>query len=417
MAVDLRLSEDQLQGRRAAREFAATHLSGVAAAIEGLPTPEERFRATRPFYREMVRAGFLKSLIPAADGGAGTSLLDLALAGEEISGTDVNVSCGLFSSGLALQPVIGYGSDEQRARLLAPFLTDDGTPLASFAFSEVGGSANFDSTDPAAGITTTARRDGDEWVISGHKQFTTNGSGWDGAGPDLFTVVCRTDPALPPAESLAVIAVPGRSPGVRVGPALDTMGHRAALSPRVSFDAVRVRADNILGSPGDGLAIVTRTFTWSAAMVGSGCVAVMQTAFDAALEFARTERRGGSVPIIEHQSVGYKLADAKIRIEAARRLTWAACHAFDTTGDLELPVASKVFASETAVEVVQSLMSVVGIESYGHELPFARLLQDALAFPLYDGGNQGVRRRQLHDLLRTPSYDSRSATEGGAAAR
>ena len=153
------------------------------------------------------------------------------------------------------------------------------------------------------------------------------------------------------------------------------------------------------------------SFTGTAALVGVFGVAMMRAAFDYAWRFARTERRGGLVPIIEHQAVGYALADAKTRIEAARYLSWKACHALDAGSPhaLELAVQAKIFGSETAVDVITGLMKVVGIESYDREKPLARILQDALVLPLFDGGNLGVRRRQLHDLLRESDYDPLAA--------
>jgi butyryl-CoA dehydrogenase len=140
----------------------------------------------------------------------------------------------------------------------------------------------------------------------------------------------------------------------------------------------------------------------------------MRAAFDHAWRFARTENRGGAVPIIEHQAVGYALADAKTRIEAARYLSWKACHALDPQSphSLELAVQAKIFGSETAVSVITDLMKVVGIESYDRDQPLARILQDALVLPLFDGGNIGVRRRQLHTLLRQPDYDPLAAAGG-----
>ena len=126
-----------------------------------------------------------------------------------------------------------------------------------------------------------------------------------------------------------------------------------------------------------------------------------------ALTFARTERRGGAVPIIEYQAVGYALADAKTAIEAVRTLSWRAAHAVDahTPGALELALHAKVFGSETAVRIITDLMRVVGVDSYDHEAPLGRLLQDALALPIFDGGNIGVRRRQLHSMLKRPDYE------------
>lgn len=414
MTVDFTLSAEQLDMRKGAREFARTVVSKVRPAVDGLATPEERFYATRPFYREAVEAGFIKGLIPPEDGGTYSGLLDQVISGEEVAAVDMSLPCTIFSVGLGLQPVIQFGTREQKARMLAPFLDQSKDAMAAFAFSEVGGSGSFDSDDPAAGIQTTAVLDGDQWVINGRKQFTTNATGWDGNGADLFTVVCRTDMSTPASESLAVIAVEGPQPGITFHGSQDTVGHRAALSPIVHFDNVRVPAANILGAPGDGLEILARTFSWTAPMVGCGSIGVMRAAFDCALEFARTDRRNGSGPVINHQAVGFLLVDMKMRLEAARNLTWRAAHTYDVSGGLsqELPVMAKVYCSELAVQVVYDAMRVVGVESYSDAYPLAAILQDALALPLYDGGNLGIRRRQLHDFLRAESYDSLASAEG-----
>ncbi|MGD9922722.1 MAG: acyl-CoA dehydrogenase family protein, partial [Pseudorhodoplanes sp.] len=114
---------------------------------------------------------------------------------------------------------------------------------------------------------------------------------------------------------------------------------------------------------------------------------------------------------IEHQAVGYALADAKTSIEAARYLSWRACHAVDTQSPAadELAIQAKIYGSETAVRVITDLMRVVGVDSYDREVPLGRLLQDALALPIFDGGNMGVRRRQLHTMLKSPDYDPLAA--------
>ena len=249
------------------------------------------------------------------------------------------------------------------------------------------------------------------WIVSGEKHYTTNGWGWDGRGAHLYTVVCRTDPAKGARGSLAVIAVPGDAPGVHVVEAYDKMGHRGVITPRVHFEDVRVPADFLIGKPGDGLDIVSRTFSWTAALIGAACVGVMRRAFEIALDFARSEVRLGTAPVIDYQNVGYMLADVKMRIEAARYLTWKACHSLETTGDQELAIETKVYCSELAVQVVYDAMRIVGVESYTKRTPLERLMRDALVFPLYDGGNTGIRRRQLHAMLREPGYDSMRAAE------
>jgi alkylation response protein AidB-like acyl-CoA dehydrogenase len=419
MAIDFSLSDSQVKLQSNARDFASHVLGRVKDTISNIPKPDDRFYATRPFYEKMVEAGFLKALIPTEDGGTGMSTVDFAIATEELAAVDINVPSALLSTGLGLGAIVRFGSTEQRRQFLPPFLSTSGARLASLAFTEVTGGSNFDSPDPNVGVRTFARRDGDQWVISGQKHFTTNGTGWDGKGADLFTVVCRTDPSKPPQESLAIIVVPGDSPGIEIAGILDTVGHRAVISPRIHFNEVRVPAANIIGKPGDGIAMTAKVFAWTAALIGAACTGVMRAAFDCAFKFAKTDNRSGPVPIIEYQNAGYMLADLKMRIEASRYLAWKACHYFDSTGGdgLEMAVIAKVYCSELAVQVVYDAMRLVGVDSYTDMLPLAALMQDALCFPLYDGGNMGVRRRQLHTLFRTPGYDPMAAAENRLSRR
>ncbi|MGN1285986.1 MAG: acyl-CoA dehydrogenase family protein [Bradyrhizobium sp.] len=418
MPIDFTLTKEQRELQMSARSFARTVLSGVADATRHLATPAERFAATRPFYEKVVKAGFLRRMIPAPLGGEGTGVFDMAIVAEEFQSVDVNVSLTLFGSLLGLMPVMLAGSPAQQKTLIAPFLERARAPLAAFAFSEPGGSANFASPVPGTGLRTAAHLDGEDWVISGAKQWVSSATGWDGNGADLICVVCRTDPAAAPDSAISVIAVPrsaGGIKGIALERAADLMGHRAHLTPRFRLEQVRASRDNVLGGVGSGLQLVEMSFAGTAALVGVFGVALMRAAFDYALNFARSEHRGGAVPIIEHQAVGYVLADAKMAIEAARYLSWKACHAMDSNapGAFELALHAKVFGSETAVKVITDLMRVVGIESYDHQCPLAGLLQDAMAYPLFDGGNMGVRRRQLHALLKSPEYDPLTAS--GAA--
>ncbi|GEL20685.1 hypothetical protein PA7_45220 [Pseudonocardia asaccharolytica DSM 44247 = NBRC 16224] len=137
------------------------------------------------------------------------------------------------------------------------------------------------------------------------------------------------------------------------------------------------------------------------------------------MQIARTERALGSEPIISHQVVGYSLADIKTRIEAARYLTWKSCHHLDQTEgtEEELAIMTKVFASEAAVQCVYDAMQVVGVNSYAKDrTTLERLMRDVLVLPIFDGGNMGVRRRQLHNILMQPGYDPMLAAEGRRSA-
>jgi nitroalkane oxidase len=406
MAIDFTLTPSQRHLQLESRRFAADVLSGVATS-EFLPTPEERFLATRPIYEAIVAAGFLRKCIPAQAGGENAGLVDMAIMAEEFYCRNASVTLTMFGTVLGLFPILLAGTPEQRARMLAPFLRQNGAPLAGCCSSEPGGSANAGSLPPGEGVRTVARLQNGGWIINGRKKWVSSATGWDRQGADILTVVCRTDPDAPPERAISVIVVERPASGFVFERAIDTVGHRAHLVPQFSFVDVSVPRHNLLGEEGHGLALTAASFTGTAALVGIFGVALMRTAFDFALHFARTERRGGIHPIIEHQAVGYALADAKTMIESARYLSWRACHAVDTQSPAadELAIQAKIYGSETAVRVIVDLMRVVGVDSYDHETPLGRLLQDALALPIFDGGNIGVRRRQLHTMLKRPDYE------------
>jgi nitroalkane oxidase len=256
MGIDFRLSAEQIGLREAARNFATTVLKDVRTTIRQYGKPDERFYATRPFLKKAVDAGFVKGLFPKEFGGTEVSTLDFALAAEELAAVDVNVPSTLLGNGLCVKPVVMFGTEEQKRRFIPDFI-EDGTRLGALAFTEVTGGANYDAVDPRFGVRTFAIRDEDELVINGEKHYTTNGTGWDGKNCHLYAVVCRTDSNKSPQESLAVVMVPGNTPGVKVTGLLDTVGHRATISPRMKFENVRVPVGNMIGKPGDGIKIVS----------------------------------------------------------------------------------------------------------------------------------------------------------------
>jgi len=327
---------------------------------------------------------------------------------------NASVTLTMLGTVLGLLPILLGGTPEQSSRLLAPFLRKSGVPLAGFCSSEPGGSANAASPPPGEGVRTVAKLHGDRWVINGRKKWVSSATGWDRKGADVLCVVCRTAPDAPPEKAISIIAVERPASGIVFERAIESVGHRAHLTPQFGFENVSAPRHNLLGEEGGGLALTAASFTGTAALVGILGVALMRAAFDFALQFARAERRGGVHPIIEHQAVGYALADAKMMIEATRYLSWRACHAVDTRSPAadELAIQAKIYGSETAVRVITDLMRVVGIESYDHEAPLGRLLQDALALPIFDGGNMGVRRRQLHTMLKRPEYEPLLASGG-----
>jgi alkylation response protein AidB-like acyl-CoA dehydrogenase len=370
-----------------------------AEVATGVPYPQN-LAAVRERAKE---AGLWNLFMPDERFGPGLKNWEYGLLCEEMGRSPMAApmafNCSAPDTG-NMEILAEHGTSEQRERWLEPLLEGKIRSCFSMTEPEVSGS------DPTL-LQARAELDGDEWVINGAKHYTTNGSGWDRELPDVITLVCRTDPDKPPQESLAVIVVEKGTPGVEITGIIDTIGHRATISPRLEFTNVRVPAGNILGRPGDGMEIVKTAFSWTCAPIGAACVGRMRAAFDYAYEFAKTDNRSGPHPVIEYQNAGYMLADLKIRIEAARYLTWKAADHFDKTGgkDRELANIVKVFASETSVQVVYDAMRLVGVDAYTDLTPIAGIMQDVLCFPVYDGGNMGVRRRQLHEMFQNPTYD------------
>ena len=404
MSVSFTLSPEQEQLKTVARGFAEEHLRDLADAVRAEPDPLRRAGLARPVFEKAVAAGFLKGFIPVPFGGAASSGVDAAILIEEWAAHSPDFVISMAGPLIALAPVYEVGTPEQIERLVAPFLSDHGAPVAAMAYSEPGGSANFDAPEPAEGTRTTAVLDGDSWVINGSKAWASHLPGWDGDGPDVMTIVCRT----PGGVSLIVAEREHLAGHIEVEHVYDLPGLAGCLTARIRLVDVRVPKANLLGAEGQGVALTRNAFIGSGASIGTFAVAAMRQAFDVAHRFALTEKRGGAVPVIDHQAVSDALADAKSRIEAVRLLSWRALDAAlsQHPSALEWALHAKVFGSETGVEVITSLMQVVGVSAYDKDFPLLRHLNEALAYPVIEGSNIGVRRRQMHDLLRAPDFDA-----------
>lgn len=408
MTVSFLLTPEQEQLKAAARGFAREHLRDLAAATRAEPDPLARARLLRPAFESAVAAGFLKGLIPVPFGGTAAGGVDAAVLIEELAAQSPDFVISMAGPLIALAPVYRVGTPEQVERFVRPFLADSGAPLAVMAFSEPEGSANFDAEGPGQGIRTTAVPDGDEWVVNGRKAWASHLCGWDGDGPDVMTIVCRT-----PAGISLVVAERAHLAGrIEVEQYYDLPGLQGCLTTRVRLTDVRVPRGNLLGEEGRGAELTRDAFLPSGASIGVFATAAMRRAFEVAYRFALTEKRGGPVPIIEHQAVSDVLADAKGRIEAVRLLAWRALDAVMSMhpSGPELALHAKVFGSETGVEVINDLIKIVGVTAYDEEFPLVRHLMDALSYPIIEGSNVGVRRRQLQAMFRAPGYDPLAAS-------
>ncbi|GAY10498.1 acyl-CoA dehydrogenase family protein [Pseudonocardia sp. N23] len=411
MAVSFTLSPAQQQLVHVARAFADEQLRPLADAVRAEPDPLRRALLARPAFEKAVASGFLKGLIPVPFGGAAGGGVDAAILIEEWAAQSPDFVISMAGPLIALAPVYEVGTPDQIRRFVAPFLADSGAPVAAMAFSEPDGSANFDAPPPAEGTRTVAVPDGDHWVVNGRKQWASHLPGWDGDGPDLMTIVCRT----PGGVSLVVAEREHLAGHIEVEQYLDLPGLAGCMTARVRLHDVRVPRANLLGAEGQGPSLTRNAFFASGASIGTFATAAMRQAFDVAHRFATTQRRGGTEPIIAHQAVSDVLADAKGRIEAVRLLSWRALDAVlsqDPAGP-ELALHAKVFGSETAVDVINDLVKIVGVTAYDKQFPLVRHLNEALAYPVIEGSNAGVRRRQLQTMLAAPGYDPLAAAGMG----
>ena len=410
--IDFELSPEQRKLQLDARAFAKTHLTDLRSKMVGLDAAG-RFEVTKSAYEAAVKAGYLKLQVPPPLGGTMNSLVDVAIVAEELIAVESSLPLSVLSTGLGLMGLLFFGTPQQYEKFLPKFVNGEGAPLAGLSFSEPDGTANYHNTDPSKGFKTEAKLDGDEWVINGRKIWTPHAAGWGGNMADLLAVAARVDKGKSPQEGLSMFLVPGNTPGVIIEENIEAVGQPGAVCCIVRYENVRIPKENILGEVGMGIMIAETAFTATAGLVGVMAVGVARKAFGIALEFARTQTRGGSVPIIQHQNVATILSDMKAKIEAARYLSWKACWNFDRSmgQSQELSIMNKVFSSELMVGVITDAMRVVGVESYRQHTGLMELLQDAMVYPLFDGGNVGVRRLQLQRILSAEGYDPMAAAE------
>ena len=310
-------------------------------------------------------------------GGTGTGTLMALVAIEEIS--KVCATSGLI---LAVQELgsLGLklaGTREQQERYL-PRLAS-GEWLCAYALTEAG------SGSDSAAMRTTARHDGDEYVLDGGKRFITN------AGvANLYTVFAKTDPGAG-HSGISAFLVEADAPGFEVARLEPKMGISGSTTGELVFDGCRVPAENLLGAEGEGFRIAMRILDRSRPGVAAQGLGIAQGATDFALEYAKTRETMGK-PIAQHQLIAAKLADMETRCEAARGLLYRFGRMVDEgASDEELTKASamaKLYCTDVAMEVTTDAVQVLGGYGYIKEYPVERMMRDAKITQLYEGTNE-----------------------------
>jgi len=411
MPIDFTLTDEQRAIQATARRFAQSELKPVVDEADKVADPWEAFLMTKAVYQRAYELGFAMAFIPAEYGGAGASNVDFQIVAEEICAVDPGFACTILVNGLTLLPILWFGSEEQKVEWLCKATSDPHKSfLGGWIVSEPSGTANFDHRGGLpAGITTTATYDkaNGEYVLNGRKMWNTNGCGWDKNGADVSVVIARTDTDVGGDKGLSALIVPRGTKGYVTTGVLDTMGHRTTVQPELLFEDCRIPENYLLpGTAGHGDLCITKAFTWSGPVAGIAAVGVMRAAFEYALDWCRNYAAAGTDPIIQHQNAGYMLANLKMKVEAARYLSWKAAHYLDDhDGEGQEGAAiSKIFCGELAVQALTDAMRLMGINSYLRDYPMEKYMRDALCFPIYDAGNMGMQRRRLHGIMADPDY-------------
>jgi alkylation response protein AidB-like acyl-CoA dehydrogenase len=320
-------------------------------------------------------------------GGVSGELLSLCLAIEQIARVCVTSSLILAVQALAARPIVKAGTEEQKRRWIPDLAA--GKRLAAFALTEAGAGSD------AAAVRTTARREGNEYVIEGSKRFITNGG-----AADLYSVFALTDPDAPKGKGISCFVVEGDSRGFSVPRLEHKMGIRGSPTAELLFDWVRVPADHLLGAEGQGYALALDTLQHSRPGIAAQAVGLAQGATDVALGYARTRMQFGK-PIGEFQMVQAMLSDMATRTEAARHLLYHACVEIQAGSPhaMRWAAMAKLFAGDTAMAVTTDAVQVLGGYGYTADYPVERMMRDAKITQLYEGTQQIQRLVIARDLL------------------
>ena len=364
------LDEAHRQFRDTLAKFAADRIAPNAAEADREATyPQKSFDACVEL--ELPALG-----IPIEYGGAGADMVTQAIMAEELARVCASTSLTILISKLSMLPVVNWGTEALKRRYVPRVAS--GEVQGSYCLSEA------DAGSDVASMKAKAVRDGDHYLLTGTKYWITN------AGiSDLYTVFAVTDPAAG-RRGISCFVVEADW-GVEVAPHEDKMGLRGSPTAAVSFDQVRVPADNLVGEEGMGFTIAMHTLDRSRPTIGAQAVGIAQGSIDCAAGYMQ-ERRAFGKPIADLQGLRFMLADMAMRTEAARTMVYRACSLIDS-GDPEgeltkIGAMAKCLASDTAMAVATDAVQLLGGYGYVKDFPVERFMRDAKITQIYEGTNQ-----------------------------
>jgi len=370
--VDFKLSEEQEMLRELANEFAAENVRPNA----------EHWDENSEFPMEAIEVahdlGLMNLHVPEAYGGMGMGCLDEVIVQEEFAWGDPGFATAAYSNGLTAAPIITGGTEEQKAKYLGRLT--EAPRIAAYAVTEPGAGSDV------ASISTTAVKDGDDYVINGSKMWIT------GAGKaDWFFVLAYTNKDAG-YKGMSAFIVEAGTDGVTLGKKENNMGQRASDTRSINFENVRVPAANLVGGvEGNGWFNAMKAFDLSRPNIAAHATGISRAAFEHALQYA-DERETFGKKLHQHQAIQFMLADMKTKIEASRALTWKTAWESDQgIRNTESAAHAKRFAADTAMEVTTDAVQVFGGYGYSEEYPVARLMRAAKVMQIYEGSSQVQR--------------------------
>ncbi len=353
-------SEEHEMLRAQVRRFVEEEIKPHALAWE-----EQGF-TPREVLRKMGALGFLGIRYPAEYGGSEMNTLGSVVLAEELgrstfSGVAITV---LVHTDMASVHIFNTGSKAQKDRFMPDIVA--GKKIVAVAVTEPGAGSDV------KGIRTTARRDGDHYVLNGTKMFITNG-----VYGDLYCVAARTDPGAKPSQSVSMILVEKGTPGFRVGRALDKHGWRSSDTAELIFEDCRVPAENILGEEGHGFYSIMKNFQNERTMIAAMATGEAEAALEITLDWVR-DRRAFGAPLWDKQAIRARLAMLAAKVEAGRQLVhhaaWLDARGFDAVKEVSM---AKAYCGELVNEVMYACVQFHGGMGFMRESAIERMSRDA----------------------------------------
>lgn len=373
------LTEEHEMIRKMVRDFAENEVAPTAAERD----EQEIF--DRSIFDKMAELGLTGIPWPEKYGGIGSDFLAYAIAVEELSRVDA--SAGVLISAhtsLASWPIYKFGTEEQKQKYLRPLA--EGKKIGAFGLTEPG------SGSDAGGMKTTARLEGDHYVLNGSKIFITNGG-----VAEIYVVFALTDPSQK-TRGVTAFIVESDFPGFSVGKKEKKLGIRSSPTTELIFEDCKVPVENVLGNVGEGFKIAMMTLDGGRNGIAAQAVGIAQGALDAAIAYAKERQQFGK-PIAVQQGIGFKLADMATSVEAARLLTYqAAWRESEGLPYGKESAMSKLFAGDTAMKVTTEAVQIFGGYGYTKEYPVERYMRDAKITQIYEG-TQEIQRLVISRYL------------------